>query len=312
MAKRNNWVGVIVIALVFGMMVFGCDDDPTGDGSGGGGSTDPALNGTWVQAFWDFQYSISGNTLTLTDYDGRLRTYTKTSSGGGTDPLNGTWTHTDDYVTEYKFNNGSYSWATYSLTYSLTNNGTYTTSGNTLWLGYPATQTMTQIATYSISGNTLTLRYNDDGHEIVKTLTKTSSGGGTDPLNGTWTYTDYYDSGNYDVTTYKFNNGNLVISIKEIGYHDNYEDSSTGTYTTSGINITMTITRSVGTSITFNNGRFVISYGDYTQTGTYTTSGNNIITDWVEGQYSINGNILTITSTDPETGEIETSTFIKK
>jgi len=41
MANRKNWLGVLVIVLVFGMTVVGCDD-------GSGGETDPALNGTWV------------------------------------------------------------------------------------------------------------------------------------------------------------------------------------------------------------------------------------------------------------------------
>jgi hypothetical protein len=40
MANRKNWLGILVIALVFGMMVVGCSDDS--------GGTDSALNGTWV------------------------------------------------------------------------------------------------------------------------------------------------------------------------------------------------------------------------------------------------------------------------
>jgi len=127
----------------------------------------------------------------------------------------------------YKFNNGSFSLAqegTYSGTYSGTYNGTYTTSGNTLRL---AMQTATQVETYqySISGNTLTLtRYYYGDYADVKTLTKTSSGGGTDPLNGTWTYTNDYG----ETETYKFDNGRLVISYGGETYTD------TGTYTTSG------------------------------------------------------------------------------
>jgi len=40
MANRKNWLGILVIVLVFGMTLVGCDD--------GSGGTDPALNGTWV------------------------------------------------------------------------------------------------------------------------------------------------------------------------------------------------------------------------------------------------------------------------
>ena len=40
MANRKNWLGILVIVLVFGMTVVGwCED--------GLGGTDPTLNGTW-------------------------------------------------------------------------------------------------------------------------------------------------------------------------------------------------------------------------------------------------------------------------
>jgi hypothetical protein len=324
MANRKNWLGILVIALVFGMMLVGCDDDSTGGGSGGGGgSTDPALNGTWVQAFWDFQYSISGNTLTLTsyydddeDYYTSVKTLTKTSSGGGTDPLNGTWARYYDgnVVETFTFNNnGSLSWAERNYgniplaESGVTRTGTYTTSGNTLWLGL---QKATQVETYqySINGISLTLTRNYGDGDYGYTYTKTSSSGGTDPLNGTWTHTDGSGS-----VTYKFNNGILETSWSDLFGGDIHTGTMTGTYTTSGNNITMTTTSSLGVSYTFNNGRFSFSFAEYTiTTGTYTTSGNKIITYGEETQYSINGNILTLYETDPETGEIETMTFIKK
>ena len=39
----KTWLRMLVITLVFGMAVVGCDD-----GSTNGGGTDPALNGTWI------------------------------------------------------------------------------------------------------------------------------------------------------------------------------------------------------------------------------------------------------------------------
>jgi len=75
MAKKKNWLGMLVIALVFGMTVVGC-----------GGSR---LNGTWVGAdgrLFKFNngsfevsfgpktmkgtYTTSGNSLTLLDDGG--------------------------------------------------------------------------------------------------------------------------------------------------------------------------------------------------------------------------------------------------
>jgi len=312
MAKRKNWLGILVITLVFGMMVFGCNDDST-DG-GGGVSTDPALNGTWV--LLDIcQYSISGNTLTLTIYytDGStdVTTFTKTSGGGGTDPLNGTWKYTN-YISEYGedrstyvFDNGSFEYIEYQnsvyppseYTYKWT--GTYTKSGDKLMLFFQ-TEIYSYTEQYSINDNTLTI-----GEE---TWTKiTSSGGGTeDPLNGTWTQTSTENDHGEMVTTtttYKFNNGSLETeSIRYyIGIGDGHTrtetHTETGIYTTSGSNITITKTYSsyLDNTLTFNNGILVVSVwgSTQTQTLTYTTSGNNITIDGEVYQYSISGNTLT-------------------
>ena len=55
MANKRFWLGMLVMALVFGMTVVGCSDGSTdGDSGNGGGSTsgsggvDSALNGTWI------------------------------------------------------------------------------------------------------------------------------------------------------------------------------------------------------------------------------------------------------------------------
>jgi len=45
MANRKNWLGILVIVLVFGMMVVGCDDGSTsGGGSGKGNNLNEAIN----------------------------------------------------------------------------------------------------------------------------------------------------------------------------------------------------------------------------------------------------------------------------
>jgi len=276
-------------------MVFGCNDDST-DG-GGGVSTDPALNGTWVQLYIR-QYSISGNTLTLTIYytDGStyVETFTKTSGGGGTDPLNGTWEEFTDLVggSTYVFNNGHLELTTYnSAGYTWNFTGTYTTSGNKLMVLFQTGTEKEPTRQYSISGNKLTL--------YGETFTKTSSGDGTDPLNGTWERTSTEEDHGEMVTTtqtYKFNNNNKSFEWVESRRSDirTYYYYYTGTYTTSNNNITMTnTTLTPSYKITFNNGILVLSHWGLTYTETYTTSGNNITIDGEVFQYSISGNTLT-------------------
>jgi len=43
MVNRKNWLGILAIVLVFGMMVFGCDNDSTS--SGGDGNSNANSNG---------------------------------------------------------------------------------------------------------------------------------------------------------------------------------------------------------------------------------------------------------------------------
>ena len=43
MVNKRFWLEILVFVLVFGMTVVGCDNDSTD------GSTDPALNGIWIQ-----------------------------------------------------------------------------------------------------------------------------------------------------------------------------------------------------------------------------------------------------------------------
>jgi hypothetical protein len=45
MTNKKIWMGMLALALMFGMTVVGCGDD----GSGGGGST--ALDGTWSKPY---------------------------------------------------------------------------------------------------------------------------------------------------------------------------------------------------------------------------------------------------------------------
>ena len=47
MVNRKFGLGILALALVFGMMAIACDDGSS-NGGGSGGRTDSALNGTWV------------------------------------------------------------------------------------------------------------------------------------------------------------------------------------------------------------------------------------------------------------------------
>jgi hypothetical protein len=48
MAKKNLWLGILAISLVFGMAVVGCDTDGTTDDGIIAGGTDTTLNGKWA------------------------------------------------------------------------------------------------------------------------------------------------------------------------------------------------------------------------------------------------------------------------
>ena len=93
MVNKKFWLGILVMVLVFGMTVIGCDNDSTGgnDGStnGGGGGTGSALNGTW----------IGKNTQTGNDHG------------------------------EMRMNNGNYDYFGY-FTNNVVQKGTYTVNGN--------------------------------------------------------------------------------------------------------------------------------------------------------------------------------------
>jgi len=52
MANKRFLIGILVMALVFGMAVIGCNSD----GSTGSG-TDSALNGTWVSGAEEYKFN---------------------------------------------------------------------------------------------------------------------------------------------------------------------------------------------------------------------------------------------------------------
>jgi hypothetical protein len=45
MVNKKTWLGILVLLLIFGMIVVGCDD---GNGDSSNGGTDPVLNETWL------------------------------------------------------------------------------------------------------------------------------------------------------------------------------------------------------------------------------------------------------------------------
>jgi hypothetical protein len=93
MANKKNWLGILVIVLVFGMMVVGCSNGTTdGDGTTGGGSdvwtnvtSLSQLNGTWKT-----QSTVTGNmegikvTQNYSNYTLTFNSVTKTMSVSGT------------------------------------------------------------------------------------------------------------------------------------------------------------------------------------------------------------------------------------
>jgi hypothetical protein len=77
MANKRFWFGMLVMALVFGMTVVGCDN-----GSGGTVDNSP-FNGTWTKD--DYSIVVSGSNFTFleagTNFSKGTFTYTGTTSG---------------------------------------------------------------------------------------------------------------------------------------------------------------------------------------------------------------------------------------
>ena len=86
MANKKIWLGILVMALVFGMTVIGCDD---GNDDGGGGGN---LDGTWVAT--GLTLTLSGSDYSLTGNMTSSGTYTRVSDGYGKGGLDLTFTET--------------------------------------------------------------------------------------------------------------------------------------------------------------------------------------------------------------------------
>jgi hypothetical protein len=75
MTKKNFWLEILVMVLVFGMTAVGCanDDDSTS------ATTDPALNGTWVAG--DMELKLDNGSFELSEEGLPLLKGTFTTSG---------------------------------------------------------------------------------------------------------------------------------------------------------------------------------------------------------------------------------------
>jgi len=78
MKNKRNWLGVLVMVLVFGMAVVGCDNDTTNGGNNGGNTIINPFIGTWKGQIYSSNYFTFNTNLTFT--------YT---AGGGTYSFNG-------------------------------------------------------------------------------------------------------------------------------------------------------------------------------------------------------------------------------
>jgi len=97
MTKKNFWLAILPMVLVFGTIVIGCDNDPKDDG------TDHGLNGTWVGSITVYQAGASR-------YDEEMKIYSSRKS-----PV------------ELKLNNGNFEMSQDNHPFK---KGNYTISGN--------------------------------------------------------------------------------------------------------------------------------------------------------------------------------------
>jgi len=114
MVNKKFWLGILVMVLVFGLTVIGCDDDSTDSGGSGGGgvSNDGSLDGTWNNA--PMSLIISGSSYT-SKYSGE-------NYGKGTISYNGST------ITLQSTHAWESSWVSFSETVTCN----YSLSGNTL------------------------------------------------------------------------------------------------------------------------------------------------------------------------------------
>jgi hypothetical protein len=184
MAK--NWLRMLVITLVFGVMVIGCDDVST---NGNGGGADPALNGTWILTSGNIQYELRNNngsweqSVTATGiwngYSGLMGRGAYIASGGN---YNSTVTHYyGNFVNAaYQGSQVGSGWITMEQYYSAMERfyrQTYTT-----WTEEQINTQMNSLRnpqqytwTYSIQGNTPVFTGINTSNGLTTTSTYTSS-----------------------------------------------------------------------------------------------------------------------------------------
>ena len=202
--KRNVfWLGMLAMVLTFGMTAVGCGEDPADDNGGnGGGGTDP-LAGTWVAI-----EEVSKIELKIVAANGSFETLMdgKVSYKGTYTYAGNNVTSTLTHVNPWTFPQGEdqlYTWADLPQKYKDDYN-------------------MSQSSQMTVTGNTLS------ANGVTFTKQGGNSGGGTDPLAGTWVATE--------------------IGVKIVAANGSFEFSmdgkvlSKGTYTYAGNNVTATLT----------------------------------------------------------------------
>ena len=75
MVSKKTWLGILVMVLVFGMTVVGCENGSTN-------SVDTSLNGYWINEY-DFEIELNNGSYELFDYRGEpTEKGTYTTNGG--------------------------------------------------------------------------------------------------------------------------------------------------------------------------------------------------------------------------------------
>jgi hypothetical protein len=173
MTNKKSWLGILVMVLVFGMAVIGCNNDPDngngsdnngGGSSGGGGGTDSALNGTWERTSDDYEFTLNNG-----NFEGRFKDVISADKG--------TYT-TNNGIMTMKITHWWGVW--FNTTFGVSFNATldpkwYTKSEiQSAIPSYPASSLDNifpeQTWTYSISGKTFTRTLTDGSY--TQTYTK--------------------------------------------------------------------------------------------------------------------------------------------
>ena len=194
MKNRRNWVEMLTMVLVFGMLVIGCDNGTTG-----GSESNAILNGTWVNDGHDDEITFNNG-----DFEKKIHGFLNTKGTytitGNNITMKVTHYHSSGFNDDFGINLTS-QWYTQSqfrtaLGNALNGIGWSTEDINDFFEGYDESF-LPQTGTYTLSGNELAISlYCEECEEYHITHYLKKGSPWTPPSNSTTMIANQWISGN--------------------------------------------------------------------------------------------------------------------